>query len=292
MRVTSHIQYLHATRSVGEASSRLAQTQVQAATGRRIDRPSDDPSGTGEALSTRSQLRATSQSFRNIEAARRRLDAEDDILGSVNDLLGRAKELGLSQIGSTASPQTRLIVKKEVDELLDTVIGLGNTQSAGAFLFGGNYADQRPFDAAGAVSPTAPPVGELEIDIGSGVRILTNHDGQTAFIDSGVMGALQNLSAALAANDDTMIANAVTDVDNAIDGTQELIADVGSRWVRLDHTEAALENAELNMEQRRSELEDADLASVLVELSTRQTALQAALAATARASELTLTNYL
>ncbi|MCA9739330.1 MAG: hypothetical protein KC645_17015, partial [Gemmatimonadetes bacterium] len=168
----------------------------------------------------------------------------------------------------------------------------GNTQQAGAFLFGGFYADQQPFDAAGNVSPTTPPVGEAQLDLGSGQRMATNHDGQSVFVDSGVLDALRNLSAALAANDDTQIANAVTDVDNAFDATQSLVADVGARWVRMDHTASALEDVDLNLEERLGAIEDADLAEVLVELSSRQVALQSALMATARASELTLTNYL
>jgi len=220
------------------------------------------------------------------------MTTEEDVLSSVTDLLTRVKELGTSQVGGTASPQTRAAVKAEVDQLFGALVGLGNTQQAGAYLFGGNYSDVRPFDAAGNVSPTTPPVGVQDVDLGSGVRMPTSHDGQTVFVDSGALDALRNMSAALAANDDQLIADSITDTDNAIDATQELLAETGSRWNRLDETTLMLEDRDLALETRRADLEEADLAEVLVELATRQTALQTALVATARASELTLANYL
>lgn len=292
MRVTSHIQYLQSRESLRQASGRLAETQVQAATGKRISRPSDDPVAAGEAIRTRSEARSVDQSVRNIEAARRRMTTEEDVLSSVTDLLTRVKELGTSQVGGTASPQTRAAVKAEVDQLFEALVGLGNTRQAGAFLFGGNYSDQRPFDAAGNVSLTTPPVGVQDVDLGSGVRMPTSHDGQTVFVDSGALDALRNMSAALAANDDQLIADSITDTDKAINSTQELLAETGARWNRLDETTLMLEDRDLALETRRADLEEADLAEVLVELATRQTALQTALVANARASELTLANYL
>src|SRR5690606_8793516 len=209
----------------------IHEAQKQVVSGSRIHRPSDDPVAAGTVVRTDSQLRAIEQYRRNIGTARTRLSAEESVLGSLTDLLTRARELAIANATGTANADTRAAAKAEVEQLLAEAIQLGNTRVNGSYLFGGAFDDRRPFDADGAFDPDFPPrdAGGRQVEIASGHLIATQHDGGTVFIDSEVFASLRELADALGANDQDAVSASIASVDRAFGAVQDLIAEVGAR---------------------------------------------------------------
>ena len=237
------------------------------------------------------RLRAIEQYQRNLSAASSRLRIEDSTLQQLSDELGRARQLGLSQIGGTANGQTRLTVQKEVDEILDAVVTLGNTKFEGAYLFGGVRSDTRPFPPTGP-DPLNPPAGDHEIEGDVGQLYKTNHSGQEIFVDSGVLTALEELSTALGNNSSDDIAAAVQNVEFAFDRIQSLTGELGARVNRIEAAQENLSALEINLQTFRSDMQDVELEEAVTELISRQVAYEAALASNSRILNLTLTDYL
>lgn len=237
------------------------------------------------------RLKAIEQYQRNLSSGLTRLASEDTVLQGLTNQLIRAKELGLGQIGGTASAQTRATVKEEVDGILESVMSLGNTQVEGSYLFGGLRPDQRPFPPAGP-DPLNPPVGDRAVEGDAGQLLKTNHSGQELFVDSGVLAALQSLSDALAAGDGVEIGAAVDDVDVAFANVQRLTGELGARYNRIESARENLSALEVNLQTFRSDLQDVELEEAVTQLVSRQVAYEAALAANSRILNLTLTNYL
>jgi len=69
-------------------------------------------------------------------------------------------------------------------------------------------------------------------------------------------------------------------------------AQVGSRINRLESISDDLENQILTYEDRRSQLQDTDLAEAIIEFNAADTAYQAALASTARILNLSLVDFI
>jgi flagellar hook-associated protein 3 FlgL len=203
----------------------------------------------------------------------------------------RARELGVSQQGSTATAETRLVAKEEIDGIQEFVRELGNTQFAGSYLFGGDYADTKPFPVGGP-DPLKPPSGTLRIEGGSGHFLNVNHSGQEVFVDTGVMAALEDLSTALAANSEGDITAAMADLSTAFTEVQELTGDLGARMGQVDMAASNLDAMEVTLKTFRSDLQDVELEEALTELVALQTTYEAALMANSRILSSTLTDYL
>jgi flagellar hook-associated protein 3 FlgL len=269
-------------------------------TGLRLQKASDDPNAAAQTMRARSSLRALEQYRRNIDLLESRVSAEEGVLDQLSDVLSRAQELGLSQRGATANASTRAVAKAEVDQILDFVVGLGNTKFGDEYLFGGAYSDQPPFD------PTRPdflsldsngdpriPQGEKQAEISSGRYLKGNHDGKQVFLDTGVIQAIKELSDALASpTPDQDLGNALVSLESAFDSVQSLIGEVGARINQLQVTNSNLDALDLNLQTLKSNLEEVDLEKAVTELVSRQTSMQAAMLATSRVMGLTLADYL
>ncbi len=291
MRITNGLLQRRSLEGIQRNLQAIAQAQEQISSGLRVSRPSEDPVGASGVLRANTGLRALEQYRDNISSARARLDLEEGTLNELTNSLSRAKELGVGQMGSTATATTRSAAQVEVDGIRDFVRELGNQKFNGIYLYGGDYADQRPFPPGGP-NPLQPPDGVHKVEIGASDLVETNHSGQVIFIDSGADAALTDLSNALASDDNALIAGALQALDGAFHQIQNLTAEVGARENRLDVSRSNLDSLEVNLKAFRSDIQDADLERSISDLVNRQMGYQAALAANARILSTTLTDYL
>ncbi len=291
MRITSAVVQREALAGLQRNLRPIQELQEQIATGERVRKPSDDPVAIGSIIESTGKLGAIDQYRRNLDTAASRLALEDSVLNDLTNAMGRARELATQQGSGTANAQTRAIAQAEVDELIGFARNLGNTQLAGHFIFGGDYADTLPFPPGGP-STVTPPQGEQQIEIGENQRLSTTHSGQEAFLDTGVFDALDELSTALGANDQDGVLTALQSLDNAFDAVQEVIGETGARMNSVDMASENLDALEVNLETFRSSLKDADIETAVTELVSRQTTFEAAMLANARILNLSLNDYL
>ncbi len=291
MRITNGLLQRSALKGLQTNLRALDKAQRQASQGFRIERPSEDPVAMSGILDSSSRLRAIDQYERNLSAATARLDTEDGVLGQLGNALTRARQLGLSQVGSTANDQTRNVTKAEIDQILAQVSSLGNTKLGDAFLFGGVRSNVRPFPVGGP-DLANPPVGDRQVEGAVGELFSANHSGQEVFIDSGVLESLQQLSVALGNNSSEDTAVATEQVEAAFNKIQILVGEVGARTNRIESGKENLSALDVNLRTFRSDLQDVELEEAITDLISRQVSYEAALAANGRILNLTLTNYL
>jgi flagellar hook-associated protein 3 FlgL len=292
VRITNHIITRQSVDGIQRNLAAMEDAQRRVLSGLRIERPSDDPAGAVGVMSADRQLSGLAQYRRNIQAAEARLNAEETVLDGVSALLERARELAIGQAGATGNAQTRAIAKIEVDQLLAQAIALGNTPYNGGYLFGGQFADAAPFDAAGATSATRPPTGAALVEIDAGRQLTVHHDAVQVFVDTDALQALQDLSAALGASSDTQIGAALTRLDGAHTNVQKVLGETGANALQLEVAASNIASVAGTLETFRADLSEVEMEEAISRLVSRQTAFQAALAATSRMISLTLTDYL
>src|SRR6476659_497351 len=116
--------------------TRLQRTQEQLSSGRRLNRPSDSPVDTVNAM----------QYGRNIDDGLSWLNTADTAMTQAYDMVDRVRQLAV-QAGNAAMPQDSLdAMAKEVDQIRDGLKQLGNTQYAGKYISGGTRTQTQPFD--------------------------------------------------------------------------------------------------------------------------------------------------
>lgn len=293
MRITNNLTLMRSLGTVRQGLSDVAAAQEKVASGRRINRPSDDPAAHARVLATDADLRALTQYGRNIAAARQQLTVEETALDHTTGILERARELAYSQAGATANAQTRSVTADEIDELVLQVVQTANTRVGNRYVFGGLYPDRPPLDpTTGAEDPAAPTRDSTGYEVGAGSIIAGAHGAGTLFVDTDVLDALRALSDALRADDTPAIHAAGNRISDAYGTLQGIVGEVGARQLRLDVADANVESLDLNLRSLRSDLMDVELEEAITTLVHRQAAYQAALLSTSRLLDTTLTNYL
>ena len=292
MRITNNMVSRNSLASLQRSLKAMNEAQNRATNGLRVEKPSDDPSAATSIMASGSSIRAIDQYKRNISSASARLDREESILGSVTQIMERAKELGLQQGSSTADAQTRNTAKAEIDQLIQTVVQLGNTQHEGEYLFGGDQSNTAPFTSNAPPFSTTPPTGTRRTEISSALSVRTNHNGTEVFLTTGVLASLDQLSTALGTNNQSAIQASLSQLDSAHSSLQVLIGETGAAANQLEVATSNLDALDTSLRSFKSKLQDADIETAVSELVGRQTAYQAAMLATSRVMSLNLADYL
>ncbi|HEX6925003.1 MAG TPA: flagellar hook-associated protein FlgL [Longimicrobiaceae bacterium] len=292
MRITNNIIQRNALASLQANARALAIAQQRVSTGLRVERASDDPAAAGAIMGAQSSLRAIEQYRRNIDSARAFTAAEETALGSLTQILDRARELATMASSATADQAARDAALVEVEQLYDHAISLANTQVGNRYIFGGANADTAPLDSDGVPTAADPAAPGPSVQIGRAVTIRTNHSAQEVFTDTGVLDALAELRQALQNGQPDEIADAGEALRTASRSVQNLLGEVGVWADQLDITTANLDALDLNLKTFKADLQEVDFEEAMTDLIGRQTAYQAAMLATSRVMGMTLADYL
>lgn len=292
MRVSNIGISTSAIRGLQHASQEVEEAQRHTQTGLRVERASDDPNAASSIMSSAASLHALDQYQRNIGVATVRSNTEEEILDKLTTVLERAKQLGIQEGNGTASAQTRLVAKAEVDQLLAFAIQLANTKFEGEYLFGGDQSGTMPITSSTPPFTTAPPTGQRRAEISEGRVVNVNHNADQIFLTSNVLASLEELSTALGANDQLAITNSITTIDSAFGAVQTLFADTGAQSNQLEITTQNIVALGGTLRAFKSDLEDVDLEAAVTTLVSKQNAYQSALLATSRVLTLSLADYI
>jgi flagellar hook-associated protein 3 FlgL len=152
-RVTNQAQQANSLQNIFRITENLFKAQQEIATGKRINRPSDDPAGMRDALLLRTGVNQANQFIRNIDNNRIFIQAGDTSLQSIDLSLIRAKELAVSQLGGASTAETRGFAALELDQIISQVFETANTKVKNQFIFSGTNFRVQPFspEASGAI---------------------------------------------------------------------------------------------------------------------------------------------
>lgn len=302
MRVTNQIITRNSQARLQSGLQGIDRLREDISSGIRLRKMSDDPTAAGEVVRVGSSMRAITQFRRNINIGLARASAEEIALDQLTNGLGRAIELGIAQASSTASTDTRQIVKAEVDSLIAYAVGLGNTRFGDEYLFGGTRAGEPPlrvpptvtdgFSALTAGGGPVNPSGAIELEIGDDVFVTPVHNATDVFLTTDALESLRALSVALGNNDVPAIQAATDRITAASANVQELLGVQGARYNELESANTNLYGLELTLKAFRADLRDTEVDKAIAELVGKQTLYEAAMSATSRILGLSLANYL
>ena len=135
--------------SLNKAKKKMEDLQMKGTSLKKIVRPSDDPVGNIESLGISSNLSNLKQYGRNINHALTQLSSTDKSLESLVDIVGKAKEIAISQSSDFYSSGIRKNIANEVRQLRNQALGISNTRLGQKYIFAGYKSLERPFSADG-----------------------------------------------------------------------------------------------------------------------------------------------
>ena len=146
MRTSTNYTFLNGLATLQRQQSELTQIQEKLITGKRINKPSDDPAGAFQVQLLDQNLRQIDQFKRNGDNALGQLQLQETVLSSGIDILQRTRELSLQMTNGTFNPTQRKQAAVEVEQLMQAMqVQMQTKNSQGQFLFAGNNVTEQPF---------------------------------------------------------------------------------------------------------------------------------------------------
>ncbi|KAB7627191.1 flagellar hook-associated protein FlgL [Alkalilimnicola sp. S0819] len=183
MRVSTNQYQQQSIFTILQQQAKLARTQEQLPTGRRILAPSDDPAGAARSLDLTKSIETIQRYSTNAERGEHRLRMEEATLESVNDALQRLRELTVQAKNGSQDGTTRGFAASETRELLGHLVELANSSDGnGEYLFAGTASKDRPFVRVGEGVRYQGDAEQRMIQVGPSRQVASNHSGEEVFM--------------------------------------------------------------------------------------------------------------
>lgn len=182
MRISTNVLFDSATTRLSEMQARLAKTQNQISTGRRILTPADDPVAAAQALLVSQSQAANEQLALNRQSANHALAMEETALQSVTGLLQDVKTIIVSAGNGTLDNTQRSFFATELEGIFDEMLGLANSSDgAGNYLFAGFQSTVQPFSKTATGAQYGGDQGQRMAQIGAARQIPAGDSGTAVF---------------------------------------------------------------------------------------------------------------
>lgn len=142
MRITNNMVINKMINSLNVNLTRMSKVQNQLSTGKKISVPSDDPLIASRALKYRSDIAEIGQHKKNVDDASSWTEVTDSTLGSLGDVIDRARELAVQASSDSNSDGERQKISEEATQLYNQIVKLSNTSYAGRYIFSGFKTDK------------------------------------------------------------------------------------------------------------------------------------------------------
>jgi flagellar hook-associated protein 3 FlgL len=291
-RVTAAAGTATSIANIAAASNRLAALQQEASSGSAISRPSDNPTGTVQALQLRGELARNTQYTTNTHDAQAWLSTADSAYSQSVTVLQQARTLVVQALNTGASSATSAnAIAAQISGLRSTLLGLANTTYNGRPVFGGTTAGGTAYDASGTY---VGDTGSVTRQIGAQTTVSVSAVGPTVFGSgsSDVFSLLQNIATTLQTNPTSLSSTTLAQLDSAISGVSTAQSAEASADQQVQSAQTTQTSKGTALQSQISSIETADLATVAVQLSSANISYQAALQTTASIRQMSLLNFL
>jgi flagellar hook-associated protein 3 FlgL len=290
MRITEKIIQRNVVGDVNKHLASMAKLQQQVSTGKRIQGLSDDPSRAARSLSLGAHRSALTQYQENTESALAWMNASVDALTHAHDTLQAARQDALSGGTDTLSNEGRQALVTNVNRLKEQLLGIANSTWKGLSLFAGQKTTTTAFSPLGVYQGDG---GQITRDTSPNEASVVNVRGDQAFTGAeNLFTLLDDLSAALAANDTAAVRATLPRLDAGLNQILTIEGQMGAETKLLETTQERLNELDGTLTKRISENDDTDMTRAVVDLQNANNLYEASLAASSKLFQSTLLDFL
>ncbi|MCH4889299.1 flagellar hook-associated protein 3 [Acidaminobacter sp. JC074] len=181
MRVTNNMMTSNLLYNVNKNLEYMSERQDELATGKKIQRPSDDPVLSSKILSRRTDLAELEQYDKNTRDALGWLEVTEKALEDNGDIFQRIRELTVQAANGTNTAGDTQKIKLEIEQMKEQLITNGNTTFAGRYVFSGFETDKKLLNKDGsynldldAYTINEKPVVKYEVQVGESMNVMTS----------------------------------------------------------------------------------------------------------------------
>ena len=307
IRISSANAFDASIRNLQRRQQEMTEAQERLTSGKRIQRPSDDPGAAARAERAAAAINRAEADQRALDTSRGAMQLAEAALGDAGELMQQVRERVVEAGNGSYSDAERQMLAESIRGLRNDLLSVANrSDGAGRYLFGGQGADAPPLvDGPTGVAYLAAP-GELYTASGEATPLTV--DGRAAWLQApdpnnpgtsvSVFDVLDRIVGELSTPglDGTVIAQNVREGLGDIDALSENL----SRWRsrtgeslrRADDIEERLSQSKLDAQRDRSASEDLDMVAAVSDFQARQSGYDAALQSYSIVQRMSLFDYL
>lgn len=288
MRITQNMLSNNMLRNLSNSYAKLDQYMDQVSTGKKINRPSDNPVIAMKGINFRSQVNEAEQYMRNTGEVHNWMDNSDAALDKATQTMQKLRELAVQASTGTYDEEERENIKKEAEQLKEHLINIANTQVNGKYIFNGTNTTEPPYDATNGFNANTDPI---KIPVAAGTELQANVNGEEVFGNE-LFDKIDTFIENLGNDNQAGIGASIEDLDTGINQIVNARADLGARMNRLELVENRLSEQEIIAKKTMAENESVDYEEAITNLITQESLHRAALSAGSRIIQPSLIDFL
>ncbi len=294
MRISNTMMFNQALININKRYEQLFEQNEKVSTGKRVNKPSDDPVDSGKILGFRSLSSSIKQFQRNIDTGTALLKYSESSLAEAEEIFIEAKTLAEQMATGTYTGEQRDMLEEQAAQLYDQLVQVANTKVVDRYIFSGFKTDTQPFSRDNDFNISySGDSNKIYVAIQQNVKVSINSTGQEAFLDdTNVFDVLRDLKNALGDNDQDAVGALLPEIDEAMNKIVKERAYVGTSLKQMEAADQVLQEYGLATEELLAATEDTDYVEAVTDLSAQQMAFEATLQSTSMVTKLTLVNFL
>lgn len=127
MRINHNLMAMNTHRQLGINNTRGSKAMEKLSSGLRVNRAADDAAGLSISEKMRGQIRGLTQAARNTQDGISFIQTAEGALNEVSAMLVRMKELAVQNANGTLSPEDKLNIEAELDQLSEEITNISET---------------------------------------------------------------------------------------------------------------------------------------------------------------------
>ena len=297
MRTTFNSSFIISASDLARTAEDLAKRQAEVSSGRRISKPSDDPSAASGSIHEHAEMAALDRYAQTADTANARLSIVDSVLSDMLDQLTSAKTTILNARGSNVTATQRGALADQLSGLRDALFADYGTSFNGSYLFSGEAAKTAPYtkNASGTVSAYAGTSTTMAVDVDRNTAVTVSLNGDAVARGSDavdIFAALDQAIADIRAGNAAGMADAGAAVERAFGRATSAQTAIGTSMNAVEIHQGRVRDMRRASEGRAAGLEQVNMAEAITKMSQADTAYRAALGAIGNTGRKTLMDYL
>ena len=163
--------------------NRSGKLYKELSSGKRINRPSDDPFGVLQATGLTTHKRLLDQYGRNIDTARINLYAADNALNQAVNIMTEMRTITISSVSALGDDKSHSVMADSISQLKERLFNISNSRVGETYIFGGTQSTRKPYTIDGVTGKISyiGDMNSMKLEVGEGALVDTTLQGTSAF---------------------------------------------------------------------------------------------------------------
>lgn len=296
MRITNKVLTKNFLSNLRVNLEEMQKYQDQLSSGHEVRKPSDDPFRVARTMELKASIAANERYHTNIQEGVDWLNSLDEALEQIGEAFQTIREKIIQGSNGAYTKDERLALAKQIRQLKEHIMDIGNTAYDGRYLFGGDKTTNPPFKMDNGKVIYQGSKNGLFKEMANGVIIDISVKGSdfandpNNAIEDGLFATLSNIIDKL--ENDQNPSDLLGKVDEHFNNLLRLRAEVGAKQKRLEDMLSKNETETFNMTELLSKTYDVDVAKKVMEYKVMESVYTASLQTGAKILQPSLLDFL